>query len=439
MTRDRYPDLLRAAAIALVVTGHWLITALTHQGGALAAPELLATVPWTQWLTLAFQIMPVFFLAGGRAAGGSLARHRAAGGRSAGWIRQRAVRLLLPTAAYAALALGGLTAARAAGADPALLGTVGWALAMQFWFLPVYLLITALTPMLAAAHRRWGLAVPAVLTAAAAAVGLTPLHDLAYLLVWAVPYQLGLCWQDGLLDGRRRLLAGIAGAGAAAFALLVGYGPYPISLILVTGEAVSNTDPPSAALLAWAVAQCALCVLAGPAARGGRAGGGGAPRPPPPPPPGPGSMTLYLWHMVPVLAAAALLYLPRLAPEPSVGSAAWWALRPVWLAVLALLLAGLLVLLRPLERGLGRLAGRLRPAAGSAGPAGPARLLLGLALAVPALAVWARTGFAHSGAPSGPTVLAFAAGTVLVLAPPRPEAVVTVPPAAAGTRPADRV
>lgn len=82
MSRDRYVDFLRAWAIGLVVLGHWLITALVREpGGEIRAPELLATVPWTQWLTLGFQIMPLFFLAGGHAAGGSWARARAAGVR----------------------------------------------------------------------------------------------------------------------------------------------------------------------------------------------------------------------------------------------------------------------------------------------------------------------------------------------------------------------
>lgn len=49
MERDRYVDFLRAWAIVLVVVGHWVITGLVrHPDGTLGAPELLATVPWTQ-------------------------------------------------------------------------------------------------------------------------------------------------------------------------------------------------------------------------------------------------------------------------------------------------------------------------------------------------------------------------------------------------------
>ncbi|MFD1275632.1 acyltransferase family protein [Streptomyces kaempferi] len=85
MSRDRYVDFLRAWAIVLVVLGHWLITALVRgPGGEITAPELLATIHWTQWLTLGFQIMPLFFLAGGHAAGGSWSRVRASGGTAAG-------------------------------------------------------------------------------------------------------------------------------------------------------------------------------------------------------------------------------------------------------------------------------------------------------------------------------------------------------------------
>jgi hypothetical protein len=36
---------------------------------------------------------------------------------------------------------------------------------MQLWFLPVYLLLIALTPVMLSAHRSWGLVVPAAMAA----------------------------------------------------------------------------------------------------------------------------------------------------------------------------------------------------------------------------------------------------------------------------------
>jgi len=415
MTRDRYIDFLRALAICLVVLGHWLITGLVRKpDGSITAPELLATVHWTQWLTLGFQIMPLFFLAGGYAAGGSWARWSASGGEAAAWVRGRALRLLLPTAVYAGLVLLAVAVCAGVGVDPGTLALVGWALAMQFWFLPVYLLLSALTPALHAAHRRWGLLVPAAMGAVAVVADVltvaahTPYVGLIdYVLVWGVPYQLGFCWRDRLLTPRRLQLA-MAVGGAGTFAALVGLGPFPVSLILVSDETVSNTNPPSAAMLAWAVAQTGLCLLLAPAARRmlERDRVWRAVRPL-----GGASMTLYLWHMVPVLALAAALYLTDLAPEPAYGAGPWWLLRVPWLVLLAVLLAGLVLLLQPMERGLTR-------ACLSTRPDGPVRWpvpgALGLAACVVALARWAVTGFAHQGRFQPLPALLFVLGAALV-------------------------
>ncbi len=64
-TRDRYVDFLRAASITVVVLGHWLIAAAYLQDGELRLDSLLELAPRTQWLTWAFQVMPVFFIVGG--------------------------------------------------------------------------------------------------------------------------------------------------------------------------------------------------------------------------------------------------------------------------------------------------------------------------------------------------------------------------------------
>ncbi|GGW68585.1 hypothetical protein GCM10010350_61520 [Streptomyces galilaeus] len=419
MGRDRYVDFLRAWAIGLVVLGHWLITGLErHSDGSVGAPELLATVPWTQWLTLGFQVMPLFFLAGGYAAGGSWVRARDAGGTVGAWVGQRALRLLLPTAAYSGLVLLAVGVCGAAGVDRDTLALVGWAMAMQFWFLPVYLVITALTPVLYGLHLRWGLRVPLGMGLVGGGVGMLGVvgdssvagvvGTVNYLLVWGVAYQLGFCWRDGLLSRGRVVPVGMAVGGVVVFAGLVGPGPFPVSLILVTGQELSNTDPPSAAMLAWAVAQVGVALLLAPGVRrllagvrvwaAVRAVGGG-------------SMALYLWHMLPVLVVAAAFYLTGLAPQPGYGSLGWWVLRVPWLVVLGLVLAGVVWALRPLERALASLSVRLRPGSGVrwAWP-----MWAGLGLSVWALAYFAGHGFAYGGTfPVWPSV-GLGAGTVLV-------------------------
>ncbi|MEU8795834.1 acyltransferase [Streptomyces sp. NPDC048643] len=416
--RDRYVDFLRAWAIVLVVLGHWVITALVRSpDGGITAPELLATLPWTQWLTLGFQIMPLFFLAGGHAAGGSWARARLAGGTAAGWVGGRALRLLLPAGAYSALVLCAVGICSVVGVDPGTLALVGWAMAMQFWFLPVYLLLSALTPALHSLHRRWGLCVPAAMAAVALVADAlvvtahTPYVGLInYVLVWGVAYQLGFCWHDGLLTGRRVMAPAMAGCGAVAFAALIAFGPFPVSLILVTGQDPGNTNPPSAAMLAWVVAQTGLCLVAAPAVRRllARERVWHVVRPV-----GGASMTLYLWHMLPVLVVAAAFYLTGLAPEPALGSASWWALRVPWLLVLCTVLVGVVVALRPLERGLALLHERTRP---TAVPGRPWFLWLGVATTVLALSRFAVRGFAPDGRiPVLPT-LGLLVGTALVTA-----------------------
>ncbi|MFF3739144.1 acyltransferase [Streptomyces sp. NPDC002566] len=443
MERDRYVDFLRAWAIVLVVLGHWVITGLVRQpDGAITAPELLATVPWTQWLTLGFQIMPLFFFAGGCAAGGSWARARERGATVAEWVGRRAVRLLLPTGVYSGLVLVAVAVCAALGVDPVTLALVGWALAMQFWFLPVYLLVSALTPALYALHLRWGPLAPAGTAGLALLVGVLDLAAgvpyvgaLDYVLVWGVVYQLGFCLRDGLVaGGSRRVAVAMTVGGWSAFAALVGFGPFPVSLILVTGQDPSNTNPPSAAMLAWAVGQVGACLLVAPVMRrllererlwrAVRATGAV-------------SMTLYLWHMVPVLVIAAAFYLTGLAPQPAFGSAAWWGWRGPWLLVLVVVLVGVVRLLVPLERRLASLERRLTsrelraasrelraasperraasperraasperraasPEAGgpraAAGPRRAWRLWAGLGLSVWALTYFAGHGFAYGG------------------------------------------
>ncbi|MFI7300592.1 acyltransferase [Streptomyces sp. NPDC050121] len=438
MGRDRYVDFLRAWAILLVVLGHWVITGLVrHPDGAIGAPELLAAVPWTQWLTLGFQIMPLFFLAGGYAAGGSWSRARAGGASVAGWVGQRAVRLMLPTAVYSGLVLLAVGVCVGLGVDPGTLALVGWALAMQFWFLPVYLLLSALTPLMYALHERWGVRVPvgtgvvalgvSVLVAAAGSSsrtgGVEAVGALNYLLVWGVVYQLGFCWRDGVWGGgtrtparkrTRTVAVAMAVGGGAGFAALVGPGPFPVSLILVTGQELSNTDPPSAAMLAWAVAQVGVALAVAPVARRvlERARVARAVRVV-----GAGSMALYLWHMVPVLIVAAAFYLTGLAPQPGYGSVGWWALRVPWVAVLGVVLVGVLRALRPLERGVAAVGVRVLPDAGLRGAAAW-RMWGGLGVSVWSLTYFAGHGFAFGGEFPVWAAVGLGVGTGLVLVGP---------------------
>src|SRR5580693_5737354 len=99
--RDRAVDALRALAIAGVIGGHWLVTAIVlgngHGGTALSDQSPLASMPWLAPLSWVFQTLAVFFLVGGYSAA------RGYRGGYLPWLRKRMIRLGRPVAALVAV------------------------------------------------------------------------------------------------------------------------------------------------------------------------------------------------------------------------------------------------------------------------------------------------------------------------------------------------
>lgn len=212
--RELSADLYRVVAVVMVVIGHWLVSAVTYGDGRYGNDYPLVVMPWTQWLTLAFQVVPVFFLVGGYASATSWTRWQDDGGtHGVGWVRQRLSAIMGPTAAYVALVLAVVAALDLVGVGSSALSFGGWAVAMHLWFIPIYLVVVALTPVAVAAQQRWGLLVPAVLALGLAAVDLVErsthlpgVGAVNYVLCWGAVYQLGICWRSGTLRGRRPLV-----------------------------------------------------------------------------------------------------------------------------------------------------------------------------------------------------------------------------------------
>jgi len=206
------------------------------------------------------------------------------------------------------------------------------------------------------------------------------------LLVWLVPYLLGMAYADrargvvargtarGMARGRgdrresalrrthepatRRALLALALGAFAATALLVALGPYPASMIGMPGAAVSNLSPPTLPAMTLAVAQvAALLLLRDAFERRARAGGGAdravrwlAAR----------SMTVYLWHLTAMVVVVGVVVVGAGATLPTAWSGDWWALRPVWMLACVVVLAALVRMFARFERP------RPRPRAGSA-------------------------------------------------------------------------
>ncbi|PRC43046.1 hypothetical protein C6A85_000000107360, partial [Mycobacterium sp. ITM-2017-0098] len=323
-----------------------------------------------------------------------------------------------PTAVYAGFVLVVMGALRVAGIDGSVLELGGWAVAMHLWFLAVYLMVVALTPIAVAAHRRWGLAVPAALAGCLVvvdAVGIATGHQgirmTNYFFCWAAIYQLGIAWHSGVL--RRRLLLAMALVAAAVLPLLVTWGPYPIPMIGVPGDRVENSAPPSVALLALATVQIGVLFTVVPVlnrvlARGvwpkviGIANNN--------------VMALYLWHMLPVIVVTVIAYPAGLLPQPPLGSGAWWLARLEWEVVLAVVTAALLCLLFWQRR----LFAASMPTVAAGVPAAAAEALLyaGTAACALALSLLSANGFAPHGEFPIAAAGLFVAGALLVAVRP---------------------
>jgi hypothetical protein len=408
-------DLLRVSALGVVVLGHWLVVDVVHRDGHIDGRNALGEISYAAWLTLLFQAMPVFFLAGGYANATSWSAHRDRSAGWTGWVQSRVAGLAWPTAAYVLVMTAVLVVAGAAGADEATLSRAGWLVALHLWFLAVYLVLLVLAPLQVALHRRWGLVVPAALAAAVAVVdgavlagSLAAVGWASYVLVWGFVHQLGVAWQHGALTRLRGLPVSLAAVALLALAGLVRFGPYPVSMVGVPGADVQNTSPPSLALLAFAVAQVGLLVavarpvtrwLADPrrwerVRRANRL-----------------ALTVYLWHMAPVLLIAVAVYPTGRVPQPDPGSASWWLGRLAWVSVLATVLAGLVLAQRPLLPALRRLPTSVGPGR----PVGQVLVVAGATLLVVALVRLAVDGLHPDGAPAWPALLAYAGGLALVL------------------------
>lgn len=357
--RDRYVDLLRAVAIGAVVLGHWLVvTVFTRDDGRLDGDSVLTVADWTHWLTWLFQVMPVFFLVGGYANATSWQRHADRGGDWPSWVHRRSLRLLGPTAAFVGLGVAAVVAARLAGADPGLVDLAGWVAGIMLWFLAVYVLVAALTPLTHRWHERSGVRVLVALAAvvvtgdlARVVTGDARWATVNFLLGWALIHQVGYWWRDGALPSGGPVPPLLALGSLVALVSLVLLGPWPVAMVDLPGAPVQNSSPPSLALLALASLQMAVVLAVAEAARNVLRR------------PLPWAtvvavnrvvLSLFLWHMAAVPVAALVLYGTGLLPDVAPLTPAWFAWRPVWVAVLALLTAVPTLLLAPLESRAGR-------------------------------------------------------------------------------------
>ncbi|MEU1281911.1 acyltransferase [Streptomyces sp. NPDC005805] len=372
--RDRAVDGLRALALLAVPTGHWLLGGFTrdpggalHNASPLSAFGAFAPVSWV------LQMLGIFFLVGGYASARSYARRT---GSTGAWLRRRMVRLGRPVLGVTAVWALLVPVLTLLGVPDTTLRTGATLVVQPLWFVGVYAVITALTPLCVRAARRAGVwsALPLLGTVAVvdalrygpwaaevpgwvAAVNILP--------GWLFAYQLGAAWSAGRLT--RRHAWGLLAGGAALFAVLLLLCGYPASMVGVPGAARTNSHPPSLLVLALGAAQSGAAVLlrdrlarllARPALWA------------PVVVVNLSAMTILCWHQTAMLAtavpAASLAgAVPGLTTPPD--TLAWIAARLAWLPLFAGLLALIAARARALEAPWPHGARRLRALAGLLG------------------------------------------------------------------------
>jgi len=350
VTRNRAVDFYRALAISFVILGHWFLVAPVLRNGEIELTILLAEQPWTQYLTWLFQVMPVFFFVGGFSNALSWQSARKDPARRRAWASGRLSRLLKPTVPLVLFwAAGAFVAARLA-VDGAEIAAISQAALVPIWFLAVYIVITMVVPVTYWVWERagiWsviGLALGAI-AVDSIAFGLDQgwLRWANYGFVWLAVHQLGYWWQGA---GRPSVTAlGLIALGIAWLYVLIAQLGFPVAMVSVPGEEISNTRPPTTAMLAVGAVQIGVILLmTGPISNWLRRTR-------------PWAivilmnqmiMTIYLWHMTAMILVVGLaLWAGGIGLSVEPGTGLWWGMRPVWLGLfMAALLPLVLIFLR---------------------------------------------------------------------------------------------
>ncbi|GAA0397602.1 acyltransferase [Acrocarpospora corrugata] len=336
--RDRAVDALRALAVLGVVLGHWLVTALVADSGTVRGASPLRYLPQLAPVSWVFQTLAVFFLVGGQMGARGHASARAGGMTYGQWLGGRLARLARPVAAVLVVWTVAAVAMLSAGAGPETVRTLVRLVLSPLWFLLVFALLTAATPLVARLRPWWPFAAVALVDLVRFCLGGPAwLGWINVAAGWLVPYCLGAAWARGDLRSRGTGWALLLG-GAAATAGLVRWGGYPAAMVGVPGAGVSNLDPPTLAAVVFGLAQCgAALLLLGPLRRVLRR---------------PAAwaavalvnlaaMTIFLWHQTALIAVTAIgtlagAALPGLHTVPD--GSGWLLARMAWLPVFVLAL-----------------------------------------------------------------------------------------------------
>lgn len=348
--RDRVVDLLRVASLTVVVLGHALMAVVVWRGDTPAVANLLAEIPTLKIATWALQVMPVFFAAGAISNRVSYLSARGRGEPWRAWVWQRERRLVRPLFIYLALWVPLVLILEAS--LPAAAGPLGRLSTQLLWFLGVYLVVTVTTPWQVRLARH-GLVGALSLLIPIALVDLMRFHlagavaVVNFGLVWFMAATLGLVVRGMVATGRggRTRLMFLTLGALSVNTVVVGLLPYPLSMVGLPGESISNMAPPTLALALHSVVLIGAVGWAWPYLRrlcdGERAWtaivAGGAV-----------AMTLYLWHLTALVLVTVVEHELGLDRD-GIGTGWFWIGTAAHLMVFLAVTAVLVSLMAPFE------------------------------------------------------------------------------------------
>ncbi len=349
-SRNRIVDFWRVVAILVVMFGHWLAASIWLQpDDEIALLNSLEWIPYSGWVTWIVQVMPIFFLAGGYANARGLGKVERGEEERRVWITARVRRMFTPVIPLLLVWVLLIIVMRAF-VPPEVVYAGAMAATVPLWFLAVYLTLTALAPLTYVWWRRSGVITIVALAAAAVAVDVARfVFDVPgigwanFVFVWATVHQLGYWWSERDKAGSLTSSTGwgVFGGSLALLIVLTWTGLYPVAMVGVPGAGVTNMTPPTFAMavlglmqlgIIWGTQRAVRRFTALARSWHGVVAISGI------------IMTIYLWHLsaMSMVAAGGLFTFDGAFFKIEPGTVAWWATRPVWIAVL-LTVTGLLV------------------------------------------------------------------------------------------------
>lgn len=386
--RERVVDFLRAFSIICVVTGHWLIASVVKDSdGNVVGSNALSDLRFGWLLTWIFQVMPIFFFVGGYANYVGIRSFKRKNLGYAAYLTSRVRRMVKPVMAvlFVWVPVNFILDWRNVGSEDfsQLLSKI---VTQPLWFIAVFITVTALSWPMYTLHQKYG---PKFLLISAASPFLVDWmrfgfdnDSIGYLniFIWIWIHQLGFAYADGTLLANADtetsrvstqmwkkfgglFMAIVGGIGLFFCSGIKKFGdvdvihnfakfchiddlPYPASMVGLPGEKISNMNPPTIAIMFLAITQIGLVIIFRDRLQ---------------------KMlqnhkmwtitvavnsmilTIFCWHQ----SALTIVTLARFGlgiNDVQVGTAHWWATRPLLLGAYALVLACIVPIFWKYER-----------------------------------------------------------------------------------------